>query len=167
VKEREDMSDAKEIVSRAGEERNPRPQSAGKSSCGVTPDGTAKWLTRSEWNVCYFLGQEAFFRQGLECGLCEQVAVGIDRLLAAGYQFERLQVGPSGRLEPVASETREHDQSCTQVSQGNFDDIGRAREALHWLRTHAPQVSTSWVENLLTAYDRVHPPDGLAPGTVN
>lgn len=128
-------------------------------------DGVGNWLTREEWNACYFVGQEAFFREGLNCGVCEQVAVGLERLRAAGCRFRWLRAGPGDRLEPASRvpPSGEHDVSCHEVGAGSFDQIGRAREAVVWLRAHAAGVSTGWIENLLALYDRTH---GAAPSPV-
>lgn len=117
-----------------------------------------EWLTRAEWNVAYFLGLEAFHQDRVPCGVCEQVAVGIGRLLDAGYRFETLRLSPTGRLEPdpASPRSKEHEESCAQIASGFFDDMGRARLALRWLRAHAPEIPRSWLEELVALYNRVH-----------
>lgn len=139
-----------------------------ETTCGPTAEETvrvADWLTRDEWNACFFLGQEAFFRDEVRCGLCEQVAIGAKKLVDAGYVFTGLRVGTSGRLESRGDgePPREHEHSCGEVAEGAFDDIGRARIALEWLGTRAPAVSTAWLEQLLALYDRAH---GATPEAV-
>ena len=125
---------------------------------GLSTKEAADWLTRDEWNVCYFLGLDSFHRGEVDCGVCEQVAVGMKRLLAGGYRFERLRLGPSGRLEPDSAAIRsgEHEGSCGEIGDGDFDQIGRARQAIGWLGIHAPEIPTGWLEALVALYDRTH-----------
>ena len=124
----------------------------------LLPDGGPEWLDGKEWNVCYFLGLDAFHRGGVECTACEQVSVGMQRLAATGYAFAHLRRTASGGLEPrpEAGRSGEHEERCIQLGDGSFDVIGRARQAVGWLHAHAPEVPTSWLEELVALYDRTH-----------
>lgn len=126
----------------------------------------ADWLTRGEWNACYFLGLDAFHRGDEDCGACEQVAVGMRRLGEAGYRFRHLTRAPSGRWQPAACArpTGEHRGSCTALGDGSFDQLGRARRAIGWLRARAPGISTAWLEELVSLYDRIHGPEAAPRG---
>jgi hypothetical protein len=148
---REGSERTREVVMDAGVEHSP---------CGDTRtgDNEVEWLTREEWNACYFLGQEAFFRDHVKCGLCDRVSIGMERLINTGYEFEMLRAGSSGRLKAITTERPpgEHHLSCEEVASGAFDDIGRARDALRWLQDRTPGVSTKWLEDILDLYDQAH-----------
>ena len=129
----------------------------------LLPDDAPDWLTREEWNACFFLGFDAYRREGVECGVCGQVAVGMVRLLEQDYRFARLQPTPSGGLEPSrpGPAPGEHGVSCGEIGEGTFDYVGRARQAVAWLRTRAPALPRAWLEELVGLYDRLH--GGTAP----
>lgn len=140
-------------------EESPKSCSGHATRCGAPQAEAANWLTSEEWNACFFLGQEEYFRTHLQCSVCEQVSVGMRRLESAGYEFRRLEAGGPANLLPRAgqSSTGEHERSCGEMRAERFDSIARARSALHWIRETVPDVDPGWIEHLVRLYDRTHP----------
>ncbi|GAB4280923.1 MAG: hypothetical protein Kow0092_36440 [Deferrisomatales bacterium] len=106
-------------------------------------------LSRQEWNAAYFLGLEEMFRGPSGYNVTEQVSRGVVRLAAAGYCFS--QGAPRAPAEESAG-PREHHRACRELGEGSFDAVGRAEEALSWLRGALPELDTEWIEGLLSVY---------------
>ncbi len=133
-------------------------ESAKWPGCGQIAVAGPEWLTTDEWNVCYFLGLQAYHRDGVECGVCAQVVVGMELLHAADYRFEHLSSGTAGAFEPIpgARAPRNHEQTCKELGEGAFDSIDRVRRVLPWLSDRAPGLDRAWLEDLLRRYLHLH-----------
>lgn len=127
---------------------------------GADSPGLPAWLEEDEWNACFFLGHQAFYRDGVECRVCEQVCVGIRQLGASGYRFARLRCRPDGAWGPAAGASppaRDRD-ACAQLADQTFDHQGRAQRALDWLTRNAPGLERSWLEGQVELFQRLHTP---------
>jgi hypothetical protein len=120
-------------------------------------DGVLNGLTRQEWNAAYFVGLERILR-GEETGnLSDQVAAGVRELHRSGYRFACVRLDGEGRCSVLTGlPAGEHDRASREILAGTFDQIGRAREALAWLRETACAEKAGWLNGLVGLYDRIH-----------
>ena len=134
---------------------------------------TANALTRNEWNAAYFLGMEELDLYPASFNFTEQVVMGAKIMASGGYVFEHLDLAPTGWFVSRGRPTwrGEHDTCCREVASGNFDMLGRAREAFSWISANLPRTSTEWLEGLISLHEGTHPeagrvgngPDALHP----
>lgn len=140
---------------RAGSDRAP---CSGPRGTGADSPGLPAWLDEEEWNTCFFLGQQAYYRDGEECRVCEQVCLGARQLGAAGYRFRNVRLGPDASWAPVegaAAPARDRD-ACAQLAAHTFDHHGRVIRAVAWLGERAPGVDRGWLEEQVRLVRRLH-----------
>ncbi len=109
----------------------------------------SNWLTRDEWNACYFTG----LRQGTGSDLGQQLCAGIAALHQAGYKFKGIESSANGDYKKVTMCCEGNDSCLVEVMTGTLDVLGRAKELLLWAPGNLPGMDWSWLQELVTEAD--------------
>jgi hypothetical protein len=114
----------------------------------------ANWLTRDEWNAVYFLGGKAGM-DGAPCtDLGMQLRLGIGALAKAGYKFQGITADENGEFEKVEQCCAGNETVLVELITGEFDMLGRAKEAIAWAKEHAPNVDFKWLEEVIEKVEK-------------
>lgn len=105
----------------------------------------SNWLTRNEWNACYFAGMKEAI-DGRPCNdLGEQMRLGIGVLHRAGYIFNGIKSTAKGDYEKVTQCCHGNEAILAEIigGYGGFDGLARAKEVLVW--ANGPKLDWSWL----------------------
>lgn len=119
----------------------------------------SNWLTRNEWNACYFAGLKEQI-DGKPCeGLGDQLCLGIGLLCRAGYVFTGIEATRNGGYRKVRQCCGGNEAVLAELmgANGGFDAIGRAQEAIAFVATALPDMDWSWLSDLLDAERTAEP----------
>lgn len=107
----------------------------------------SNWLTRNEWNACYFAGIKEKM-DGKLCGdLGTHLRLGIGALHRSGYAFRGIMSTAEGDYEKVTQCCDGNESVLAEILDGSFDMRGRAKEVLAW--TDGPKLDWSWLSDAL------------------
>ena len=107
----------------------------------------SNWLTRQEWNACFFAGM----KEEICADLGTQLRLGIGLLHRSGYVFEGITSTAAGDYEKVTQCCDGNERVLVEFLDGSFDPRGRAKEVLAW--TDGPNLDWSWLSEALTDAD--------------
>jgi hypothetical protein len=86
----------------------------------------SNWLTRDEWNACYFAGGDAYPNLG------DRMQAGIAVLHKAGHKFAGIKSFEDGSYEKVSQCCGGNEAVLAEFMLGVFDKAGRFQELLAW-----------------------------------
>ncbi len=107
----------------------------------------SNWLTRDEWNACYFLGAHAA-GNGAECNnLGDQLHLGIGAMVKAGHLFEGINADEDGNYEKVEQCCDGNEAVLAERIDGGFDALARAKETVAFINGSDLSIDMSWLES--------------------
>lgn len=107
------------------------------------------YLTRNEWNACYFLGMKvkATDHQSGIITLADQLKAGIAIMHKSEYTFKGIVSFEDGSYVPVQPCSEENGNALIDVMSGNIDLLKRAKETLEFVSTQPVHVDFHWLHN--------------------
>lgn len=109
----------------------------------------SNWLTRDEWNACYFAGFKAAIDGEICNNLSDRMRLGIGALHRAGYVFAGITSSPDGDYGKVEQCCDGNETVLAELmgGYGGFDSVARAKEVLAW--ANGPKMDWSWLKEAL------------------
>ena len=109
----------------------------------------SNWLTRNEWNACYFAGMKEIIDGKPAEGLGDQLRLGISVLHRAGYEFTGIESTLEGDYTKVTQCCDGNESVLAELigACGGFDRVGRAKELLAW--KDGPKVDWTWLKEII------------------
>lgn len=105
----------------------------------------SSYLTRDEWNTCYFAGASEA-HEGKKCeSLADQLSLGIGALHRAGYEFKGIESTSEGHYTKVEQCDGGNSGVLAEMVSGDFDRLARAKETLTWVAINLPTMDWSWL----------------------
>lgn len=118
----------------------------------------SNWLTRDEWNACYFAGIKEII-DGKPCnGLGDQLCLGIGYLHRAGHKFTGITSDEKGNYDKVTQCCTGNETVLAELigGYGGFDKLARAKEVLEW--KDGPNIDWDWLRDAIAEVGLTSPP---------
>lgn len=111
----------------------------------------SNWLTRDEWNACYFAGMGEILDGKEAEGLGDQLRLGIGVLHRAGYKFRGIDSTPEGDYTKVTQCCEGNESVLAEMmgGYGGFNKFERAKETLEFAKKALPNVDFTWLEEVV------------------